>query len=94
MSYKQKAEFRDSPEWPAVARYYDEVNDVRHHNSSVMGYEIKMHGKPIGMMDYGDGTFIWPVCKTDYAPEWGPSYRHYRTGRQTKVGSIVVDKKK
>ncbi len=93
MSYKQKTDFRLSDEWPEVARYYDEIQKVRHHNFSAASYLMKTGKMTIGMIDYGDGTFIHPISDPKYAPGWGPSYAFYRTGRKTKSQSVVVKPK-
>ncbi len=83
MTARQKDDFRKSEEWPIVAKYFDDIQEIRHHNSSVMNYKIKMGQKPWGLVDYGDGTLLATVSSPNGAPLW-PECDFYREGRKTK----------
>ena len=60
MSPKQKADFRDSEEWPEVASYYDEYFDTVQRNVGKKLWMMKTGQIPCGKIEYLGNTSIVP----------------------------------
>ena len=63
MKPKDKQAVRDSSEWPEIARYYDQYQDVIQHNVSFHAHKMRMGEELIGLVQYVGNTFIFPVHK-------------------------------